>query len=54
MPRPVLALSFLLVALVAGLLGLVAAALAVAIVVENMLNRRMRLNEVLRLGEGDG
>jgi putative ABC transport system permease protein len=40
--------------LVAGLLALVATALALAIVVENMLNRRMRLNEVLRLGEEDG
>jgi putative ABC transport system permease protein len=40
--------------LVAGLLALVGAALALAIVVENMLNRRMRLNEVLRLGEEEG
>jgi hypothetical protein len=37
-----------------GALALVATALALAIVVENMLNRRMRLNEVLRLGEEDG
>jgi putative ABC transport system permease protein len=40
--------------LVGGLLALVAAALAVAIVVENVVNRRLRLNEVLRLGEEDG
>jgi putative ABC transport system permease protein len=40
--------------LVGGLLALVAAALALAIVVENMINRRLRLNEVLRLGEENG
>lgn len=37
--------------LVAGLLALVVVALAVAAIVENLVNRRMRLGEVLRLGE---
>jgi putative ABC transport system permease protein len=37
--------------LVAGLLALVVAALAVAVSFENMVNRRLRLGEVLRLGE---
>jgi putative ABC transport system permease protein len=37
--------------LVAGLLALVAVALAVALVLEDAVNRRMRLGEVLRLGE---
>ncbi|MBO0871474.1 MAG: FtsX-like permease family protein, partial [Micromonosporaceae bacterium] len=37
--------------MVGGLLALVAAALAGAAVVENVVNRRMRLGEVLRLGE---
>jgi putative ABC transport system permease protein len=37
--------------LVAGLLALVVVALAVAATVENLVNRRMRLGEVLRLGE---
>jgi putative ABC transport system permease protein len=40
--------------LVGGLLALVAAALGLAIALENMANRRLRLNEVLRLGEEDG
>jgi putative ABC transport system permease protein len=37
--------------LLAGLLALVVAALAVAVSFENVLNRRLRLGEVLRLGE---
>jgi putative ABC transport system permease protein len=37
--------------LVAGLLALVVVALVVAVAVENVVNRRMRLGEVLRLGE---
>jgi len=37
--------------LLAGLLVLVLVALAVALTVENVVNRRMRLGEVLRLGE---
>jgi len=37
--------------LVTGLLALVVVALAVAATVENVVNRRMRLGEVLRLGE---
>ncbi|MDQ7905472.1 ABC transporter permease [Phytohabitans sp. ZYX-F-186] len=37
--------------LVGAVLVLVAAALAVAVLVENVINRRMRLGEVLRVGE---
>ncbi|GAB3502097.1 FtsX-like permease family protein [Phytohabitans suffuscus] len=38
--------------LVGAVLVLVVAALAAAVVVENVINRRMRLGEVLRVGEG--
>jgi putative ABC transport system permease protein len=37
--------------LLAGLLAVIVAALGVAVVFENIVNRRMRLGEVLRLGE---
>jgi putative ABC transport system permease protein len=37
--------------LVAGLLGLVAVAVATATGFESLVNRRMRLGEVLRLGD---